>query len=384
MWGYNGFGQLGVGDTTARYLPVLSATSVSKMYTHPSQDSRNDTYVHYFHQKTDGKVYTTGYNAFGQLGLGNTTNRTSWTEVTGAGTNPIGVYPLGGYTSATVVQKSDGSIWTCGYNQYGQLGINSTTANITSLTNTGTGWNNGDTSMRIQTIGFGGGTSDGTQYEQCTIAMFLDNGSASRIATCGSNNWGQLGDTTTTQRQVPIVPTNINFRVSKMMWSGCSIGQCWILKTDGTLWNWGFNQYGQCSRGDTTTPKSTPAQVTTGVLDLFIHNNGWFNYGYDNASPIVYKADGYYRCGYNGYGQLGDGTVVNKSVLTKMRFPQDTTFKYFGTLGATGNAQQTFIGVDTTNRIWAWGSNVNYGIISVGTATNMPQPVQVSPSSLLR
>jgi hypothetical protein len=53
-------------------------------------------------------------------------------------------------------------------------------------------------------------------------------------------------------------------------------------------------------------------------------------------------------------------------------------------MGAQTNSQQTFIGVDTANRVWAWGQNSAYGITSVGSGGTMPQPVQISPSALQR
>jgi hypothetical protein len=182
MWGWNGQGQLGVGDTTNRFIPVRTTTNVVKFYTHPSQDSRDDDNSHYFVLKTDGKVYGTGYNGFGQLGLGNTTQQNSWVEITAIGTNPMGVWPLGAYTGATIVQKSDGNIFVCGYNGYGQLGLGNNTATISSLSSSANNWHGGDTTMRIQEIGFGGGYYDGANtIENISIAMFLDNGTTSRI-----------------------------------------------------------------------------------------------------------------------------------------------------------------------------------------------------------
>ena len=385
MWGWGGQGQLGVGNTTSRFIPVLSTTNVVRFYSHPSQDSRDDDNSHYFVLKTDGKVYGTGYNGFGQLGLGNTTQQNSWVEIPAIGTNPIGVWPLGSYTGATFVQKSDGSIWVCGYGAYGQLGLGNTTSENSTLTNTVNAWNGGDITMRIQEIGFGGGYYDGANtIENTTIAMFLDNGTSSRVATCGNNGWGQLGDTTTTQRSTPIVPTGISGRVQKMIWLGSAPGSCWILRTNGTLWNWGYNLNGALDRGNTTQNITTPAQVETGILDMFIHNYTTLNYSYRVASPIILKSDGYYRCGYNNHGQLGDGTITERTTLVKMRFPQGIVFKMFGVANSVGNERPCFYGVDTTNKIWAWGDNSAYGIVSVGDAGYMPQPVQITPASLIR
>jgi len=382
MWGYNGQGQLGVGNTTTQFFPVLSATNVSKIYTHPSQDSRSEAYSHFFILKTDGKVYGTGYNNFGQLGLGNTTDKSSWTEITAIGTNPRNVWPLGAYTGVTVVEKSDGSIWICGYNSFGQLGLGNTTQTISTLTNTGTGWNNGDTSMIIKEIGFGGGYGDSSTYEGIAITMFMDNGSTSRIASSGNNNWGNLGDGSVTGRTTPVTPTGFSGRVSKMVKVGGVAGSIWILKTDNTLWNFGYGGHGQLDRGNTTQNNPTPQQVETSVLDILVHNHSFFGYNYQVASPIVKKSNGYYRCGYNGHGQLGDGTTTNRSNLVKMRFPEGIVLKSVGTFNKS-NEMVTWFAVDIENKIWSWGDNAGYQIHNT-TTTSVLAPIQITPNVLIR
>jgi hypothetical protein len=124
--------------------------------------------------------------------------------------------------------------------------------------------------------------------------------------------------------------------------------------------------------------------VETGVIDIILHNHTWSGFNFLSASPIIRKADGYYRCGFNSHGQIGDGTITDRNSLVKMRFPEGIVFKFFGTIGAQTNEQQTFLGVDIENRIWAWGQNSAYGIVSVGTAGVMAQPVQITPPVLIR
>ena len=84
------------------------------------------------------------------------------------------------------------------------------------------------------------------------------------------------------------------------------------LKTDGTLWAWGYNFDGQL--GDTTTvDKHTPTRIGTGTTWSAI------NAGRDHT--IALKTDGtLWAWGWNGYGQLGDGTLVDKSTPTQIVF----------------------------------------------------------------
>jgi alpha-tubulin suppressor-like RCC1 family protein len=382
-WGYNLYGQLGVGDTTNRYVPTLSNTGVTKVYSHGSNNHRTDGYVRLFILK-GGELYGCGYNGFGALGIGNTTNQTSWTKITAAGTNPRSVWNLGNYTGCLFVEKSDGSIHACGYGAFGQLGLNNTTQTTSTLTNTGTAWNNGDTSMRIQNMEGGFGYYDGTtQSEHVNITMFLDNGSASRITSAGANNWGTLGDTTTTQRQIPVVPTGFSGRVRKMVRVGDAPGGVWILKTDGTLWNFGYNAFGQLDRGNTTGNQPTPAQVETGIADIQESFMAGQTFGYFSNSPYVIKTDGtYWQCGSNDFGQIGDSTLTQRNSIVQMWFPQGTVIKHFGTNNSTtwGN---TRFAVTTDNRIYAWGYNEIHGIHEANT-NNVHLPLSVNPPILMR
>ena len=83
-WGYNAFGQLGLGNTTQYQFPTLSATGVSAVYgTYGNTGQYGYDGNRLYILKTDGFIYGTGYNGNGQLGIGNTTNPiTSWTKIT--------------------------------------------------------------------------------------------------------------------------------------------------------------------------------------------------------------------------------------------------------------------------------------------------------------
>ncbi|GHV71851.1 hypothetical protein AGMMS49928_25700 [Spirochaetia bacterium] len=74
---------------------------------------------------SDRKVYATGKNSDGRLGLGDTTNRTSFTEVTGLGGKNITAISVG--SRHAVVLSSDGKVYATGNNSDGQLGLGDTT-----------------------------------------------------------------------------------------------------------------------------------------------------------------------------------------------------------------------------------------------------------------
>ena len=82
--------------------------------------------------KNDGSVWTTGggngtdgYYNYGQLGLGDKNVRTAFTQVTANINNDVNQVACSEHH--TFIMKNDGSLWACGSNGSGQLGLNDTT-----------------------------------------------------------------------------------------------------------------------------------------------------------------------------------------------------------------------------------------------------------------
>lgn len=379
-WGINTYGQLGLGDTTNRWTPNLSNTGVTKVYSHVSNSQRAPDYIRLYILK-GGELYGCGYNGFYQLGDGTNVSKSVWTKITAAGTNPKSVWNLGSYTGCLIVQKSDNTIHICGYNGYGNLG-NGNTSNITTLTNLSTAWNGGDSTMVIQDVEGGFGFNDGTQAENVNITMFLDNGTTSRIASSGANGYYTLGDGTQTQRTTPVVPTGFSGRVQKIIRLCDYPGSIYVLKTDGTLWNWGYNGYGMLGRGN-TTDTGTPAQVLTGVANIYDHFTPGSGYGFRSQSPVVLKTDGtYWICGYNGFGQCADNTVTQRTTFVQMWFPKGVVIKHFGGHNSTTHGD-THFAVSTNDDIYCYGYNQLYSI-SLDINTDYYLPTIFAPAVLQR
>ncbi|WP_417921843.1 RCC1 domain-containing protein, partial [Clostridioides difficile] len=72
--------------------------------------------------KIDRSIWTCGYNVYGQLGLGDTTNRNVFTKV-----NIDNVKKISSYSYNTFILKNDGTIYSCGLNERGALGLGDTT-----------------------------------------------------------------------------------------------------------------------------------------------------------------------------------------------------------------------------------------------------------------
>jgi hypothetical protein len=173
--------------------------------------------------KTDGTLWVWGDNFYGQLGLGDTTNRYTPTKV---GTDTNWAYVSAGCAN-TIAIKTDGTLWAWGWNYTGQLGLGDTTNRYTP-TQVGS-----DTNWAYVSAG-----------DSHTVAIKKDG----TLWAWGDNFYGQLGLGDTTDRYTPtLVGSDTN-------WAYVSAGlyHTIAIKTNGTLWAWGRNNFGQLGLGDTT------------------------------------------------------------------------------------------------------------------------------------
>ena len=140
-WGWNVYGQLGDGTTTNSLAPVQVKGPGGSGQLNGIMAVAGGMH-HTIALKNDGTVWTWGLNALGQLGDGTTTDSPTPVQVVGPGGSGFltGVIAIAGGYGHTVALKSDGTVWSWGFNQYGQLGDNTTTSS----------------SMPVQVVGPGG------------------------------------------------------------------------------------------------------------------------------------------------------------------------------------------------------------------------------------
>jgi len=146
------------------------------------------------------------------------------------------------------------------------------------------------------------------------------------------------------------------------------------LRSDGTVWAWGFNTYGQLGN-NTTTSSSTPVQVKnlTGVIAIAA----------GSSHSLALKSDGtVWAWGFNIYGQLGDNSTTNRSVPVQVRGDVDlTTYMTGVTAIAAGNNHSLALRGD---EIRAWGDNSNGQLSILGIEfAEVPRKVLVSGGSVL-
>ena len=128
-WGYNYRGQLGNGTTSDAGYGITKVQGISEVM----QIATGEQYLEML--KADGTVWGVGLNDYGELGTNDTGTRVTATQMLNAdGTALTGVKEISASNQQTLVLKEDGTVYGVGYNGYGQLGIGNTTEKILNLT----------------------------------------------------------------------------------------------------------------------------------------------------------------------------------------------------------------------------------------------------------
>jgi alpha-tubulin suppressor-like RCC1 family protein len=334
-WGSNGSGQLGNNTTTDRSTPVTTFAGGTNWKQVASGINHTAAI------KTDGTLWTWGSNGSGQLGNNTTTDRSTPVTTFAGGTNWKQVACGGAHTAAI---KTDGTLWTCGRNDYGPLGNNTTTERLTPVTT----------------------FSGGTNWKQVAGGIFYTAAikTDGTLWTWGRNTNGPLGDNTTTQRNTPVTTF-----AGGTNWKQVSCGNGYTtaaIKTDGTLWTWGRNTYGPLG-DNTTTDRSTP--VTT-----FAGGTNWKQVSCGSEHTAAIKTDGtLWTWGRNNLfefvplGCLGDNTTTTRSTPV-------TTFAGGTNWKQVSGGQSYTAAIKTDGTLWTWGYNSN-GNLGNNTTTTRSTPV---------
>jgi alpha-tubulin suppressor-like RCC1 family protein len=209
-----------------------------------------------------------------------------------------------------------------------------------------------------------GGITSNTLTITVTDNEFIGNG----LFVWGYNDFGQVGDGTTTHRPLPLL---INPSVATAAAGG---SHTLAVLNNGTMLAWGYNGAGELGDG-TTTDRHTPVAVP-GLTGVRTTANsvaaGWYH-------SLALKADGtVWAWGYNAAGQLGNGTTTNSSRPVQVRGPNGVGFLTNIVAVAAGVYHSLALRSDGT--VWAWGYNY-YGQLGNATLQDSVYPVQVHDSS---
>ena len=346
VWGRNHNGQLAQNDTILRSSPVqLSGTwSVSEGNSNTKRKGDNSGGSEKF-IKSDGTLWSWGTNNYGQLGQNNTTKYSSPVQIPGTNWAKAPGGSPNNFTSGAI--KTDGTLWIWGRNDYGQLGLSqSGPSNISSPTQLGsdTTWSQvlagGEVCSAIKT--------DGTLW------------------IWGRNHHGQLGLNDLANRSSPI-------QISGTTWIEIAGGyrQMVALKSDGTLWSWGDNYHG--ALGINLPPSNHPSYENSMSSPVQVPGTTWRSIKSGNFFFTATKTDGtLWSWGTASDGQLGVNNTTKYSA--PIQIGSDTTWDIHD-----ANLDNS-IAIKTDGTLWVWGAN-NYGQLGLNESPspgkNRSSPTQV-------
>lgn len=317
----------------------------------------------------DSLVWAVGSNTIGQLGNNTTTNESTPIKVDGL----TGIISVQAGASHSLALKSDGTVWSWGNNKDGQLGNSTTTesyvpiqvpglSNVVKIIAGGfhniiiksdsTAWIWGDNQLN---------QINGTSTDK----LFPIHGGINVIdIAAGYNYTARLYQDTI----IDIRGINTNFLVlSNVVSLGSGEEHFFMIRSDSTVLAWGDNQYGQLGDGTTVSQGGSSAVQVSGLTNIISIVGG-------QRHSIALKDNGtVWTWGWNGMGQLGDNTLIDK--LTPIQVPGlDSVIEI-----SAGTHHCMARRSDSS--IWVWGNN-GLGQLGNDTATNTTIPVQMMLSCI--
>jgi alpha-tubulin suppressor-like RCC1 family protein len=388
-WGENLFGELGINavTTTSRSSPVQVGTS---SWTQVACGSN-----HVLAIRSNGSLFTWGYNASGQLGTNNIINRSSPVQV---GTSSWTQIAAGNFHSLAI--RVGGDLFTWGSNFSGGLGDNTII----------------NRSSPVQ-IGFNPWSKvSGGHY--CSSAVRFDG----LLFTWGENA-GQLGNNT-------LISTSSPIQIGSSSWTSVSTGSFRVqaaIQSDGKLYNWGINGDGQLGQTDSIS-RSSPVQIGNTTLKRLespvqIGSSKWTQVSAGLGHTLAIRSDGFlFGWGANGNNQAVPGVFGSRSspvqigsskwVQVSAALNYSMAIRMGGNLFAWGFNNEGALGTNSTNGVtltsptlvgsslwtqvktgnyltaairsdgllFTWGNN-GVGQLGDGTTIDKSSPVQIGSST---
>ena len=349
MVGRNNMGQLGQNDRTSRSSPV-QVTGIGWKYIAVSADYRGIHGV-----KTDGTLWSWGESGTkGQSGTNNNTRYSSPVQVPGTTWDSIA-----NCANSAICTKTDGTLWSWGYGRYGQLANNQagpgSAQNRSSPIQVGseTTWSE---NVSAGSECFSAVKTDGTlwMWGKQTHGKFAQNGSAnvqySSPVQIPGTSWS------TTRGSVQVTG---RFTLA--------------VKTDGTLWSWGDNDYGQLGQNQPENSlRSSPVQID---------GTDWkYVAGTANCAFATKSTGELYGWGWGDYGEVGlNNTTTYKTPQQIVDSSTDWDRVYAGS--ESGGSAVAAIKTDGT--MFVWGKN-EQGQTGLNDTNRRSSPTQLPGTSWIQ
>ncbi|MCT6838689.1 MAG: InlB B-repeat-containing protein, partial [Bifidobacteriales bacterium] len=318
---------------------------------------------------SDGNAYAWGDNEYGQLGKDPDKTPTQKTPVK----VPLPDSVASGFTYTQVAAGgahvvaigSDQTVYAWGLNDHGQLGNGSKDANAHP------------SPMPVK-------GADGQPFKAVQISAGSSDSAAidpqGRVYTWGSEHYAAYS--CGTARPTPTLAKDPNGSGQGLHAVQVSANYSFImaLDADGNVYTWGYNNYGQLGNGTSTADKdptyaADPARVPDPKDASKAFKAAQISAGGDHALTI--GRDGtLWAWGWNGWGQLGDGTHEDRLTPMQVRNPKDSS-RGFKVSWISPGLNETMVG-DENGTAWAWGFN-SWGQLGINSDDTQDTPVQMSP-----
>ena len=363
-WGYNEYGQVGNKTIDNQLTPVKVLENVKEF-------SMSKRVGYTFGAITsNGDLYCWGYNKYGQVGDGTTTNQLTPVKVL---ENVKDFSISSNYTSGAITANGDLYCW--GNNEYGQVGNGTTDRGYKQLTPVKILENVKDFSVGYTTAALtingdlycwgdneSGQVGNETSYRVQTspvkilenIKEFSLNGTTTALTLDGDlycwgyNSNGEVGNGTRDNQKTPI---KILENVKKCLMTDTASA----ITTNGELYCWGYNSNGEVGNGKTNKQLS-PIKILENV-DEFVLKDG--------TSTALTVSGELYRWGDNGSWQVGNGNSFRQ--LTPVKIMENV--KDFSVGYTTG-------AITANGELYCWGDN-DCGQIGNGTTNPVKIPVKI-------
>ena len=311
-WGWSG----GTGLAADATVPTLITTgnivnkNIRRIIT--QSDQYNSSGQTSFAIDDQRNIYARG--AYGpMLGIDGTA-KTTFTQIPNRKADNV-VTNAWANEGATFIQDGN-KLYSCGSNQYGQLGVpTSTTARNNLLEISGLG--------DINSFHANG-------YHNGTVAAIRTNG---KLVTWGYNAYGQLGRNGTTDSHIPTIPDgleNINFKKVKIIsgaWGSYDYSCVYALSEDGVMYATGYNGYGALGRGPYPSDNTATIEYNRFFRRMLFPTQDpivdFCPYGWAGGSTVlaVTQKGDLYSCGYNATYMCG----INFASTNDIRHPRRCT-----------------------------------------------------------
>lgn len=358
-WGAKDYYVLGDGSNTGSSLTPTLIPGLSSV----SQISAG--LFHNFALTSNNKLYAWGSGAFGKIGDGTTTNRTTPIDV--SATSGFLSSPLAGKTIKSIdaggessfAIDSEGILYGWGSNTYGQLGI----------APMGTSSDNYKPRKVVSGALLGRNISSVALGRYHTLAVDTEGD----VYSWGYNTDGQLGNGTSGAATTTVVPAMVQ---NGVVISKLSTGyyHTIALMSDGKMFAWGYGSSGQMGNGSTAN-RTFPIEIDTtgtpmaGKTIVDVVSGAYHNLALDSTGAV-------YAWGLGTSGQIGDGAKTNRSrpVLVDMT---DTPLAG-KTITQLAASEFNSMALTDEGKVYVWGRGTN-GVLGNGTIVDManPRPVEV-------